>query len=137
MVKKCWKLINDNYETNEKTLKISTNTFAQLIATEEEINIGEKILTIYDIEKEYKVQVCSPEHPRPYYEMRTIIETVPFEELIFDDNECIGICHEELVFLFNDIKKYNQAKYLGEMIVGPDNSISFYDYYHLKVKTND
>ena len=71
---------------------------------------------------------------RVYYEMRSEFQNLSFEELIFSDGECIGVYHDELVFLFDDEKTRSQKKYLGSVPTGHDQEIDYYDYYDLQSK---
>ena len=59
---------------------------------------------------------------------------IGFEELIFEGGKCIGVYHDELIFLIYHEKTYHQKKYLGEMITGPDQAVDFYDYCYLRCK---
>ena len=60
------------------------------------------------------------------------MQSIPFEELIFSDGDCIGVYHEECVMIFADERTHERKKWLGEMITGPDRSVDIYDYYYLR-----
>ncbi|MBE6587560.1 MAG: hypothetical protein E7647_03995 [Ruminococcaceae bacterium] len=124
---KCWKI------TDESTtgIRIGTDAYASLPAAEEEIKAGALCLEKWYVERKYKTQVCTPDHPRPYYDIKSEIRSIRFEELIFKDSQCIGVCHDGLIMLFDDEKTHYREKYLGEMPTGHDQSITFYDYYYL------
>lgn len=129
----CWKLADASMSESD-TLKIGDRLYTRQAPTELEISNGTHGLEVLYIERKYKTQVCSPDHPRPYYDYKIEEQELRFEELIFEDERCIGVYHEGLVFMIYDERTYRQEKYLGEMPTGPDQSISFYDYYYLRAR---
>lgn len=129
---KCWKITDTANITEQPIIHIFSDSFALQDATDDEIKKGEICLTEWNIEREYRVQSCGPDSPNAYFDWRSEMQSIPFGELIFRSGECIGIYHEECVFLFDDEKTHRQKKWLGEWITGPDRSIDVYDYYNLK-----
>lgn len=130
--RKCFK-ITERAETAD-ALHIADSVYVPQDATEEEIKVGGRCLEQWLIERKYKTQICSPDRPRPYYDMVSEILPLRFEELIFDREKCIGVCRDGLVFIFEDKSTHYREKYLGEVPTSHDQSISFYDYYYLRVK---
>lgn len=129
----CWKLADASVPESD-ALKIGDRLYTRQAPTELEISNGSHGLEVLYIERKYKTQVCSPDRPRPYYDYKIEEQELRFEELIFEDERCIGVYHEGLVFMIYDERTYRQEKYLGEMPTGPDQSISFYDYYCLRAR---
>ena len=125
---KCWKITDEA----DAALCIGEEAYALQDATAEEAAVGTDCLEKWYAERQYKVQVAGL--GSVYYEMRSEMQEFCFEELIFNNGECIGAYHDELVFLFDDEKTHYHKKYLGEMITGPDRSIEFYDYYYLHTR---
>ena len=121
-------------EADDKGLRIGDTVYALQDAAEEEIKAGKLCLEKWYVERKYKVQVCEPGRSSPYYDMRSEMQELSFEELIFDGGECIGAYHDELVFLFDDVKTHYMQKYLGEMKISHDQGITFYDYYYLHTR---
>ena len=127
---KCWK-ITDN-SADGAVITIGDNHYTQQTATDMEMVDGELCLAEWVVEREYMVQSCGPDSPRAYCDWRSEMLEIPFEELVFCDGECIGICHNECVMLFDDESTHRRKKWLGEIITGPDMGIDVYDYYNLK-----
>ena len=132
---KCWKMTDGSDADEQKIIHIDGVAYALLFATEEEVEIGTRCLNQWYVERKYKTQVCGPDHPRPYYDMKSEMQELCFEALIFCRGECIGAYHDELIFLFGNEKTHYREKYLGEMPIGPDQAITFYDYYYLHFET--
>ena len=127
---KCWKEIDASNVTEQMVLSISGGTYALLPASKKDIEIGTPCLNWWYIEKKYKTQIAGL--GQVYYDIKSEIQKLLFEELIFKGTECIGVYHDELIFIFDDNKTHYQEKYLGEMPTGPDQGIDFYDYYYLR-----
>lgn len=128
---KCWKIADAIDTTEQKTLRIGEDTYTLLSVTGKEIRVGTDRLCKWYVERKYKTQQCGGGLERPIYPMHSEMQKISFEELIFKGGECIGIYHDELVFLFDDEKTHFQQKYLGEMKISADQGIDFYDYYYL------
>jgi len=131
---KCWRITDGSDASEQKTIRIAEDTYTLQDATEEEVEAGTLCLDRWYVERKYKTQVCEPGRSSPYYDMKSEIHELSFEELIFNCGECIGAYHDELVFLFDDEKTHYQEKYLGEMKISYDQGIDFYDYYYLHSK---
>lgn len=129
----CWKLADASMSESD-ALKIGDKLYTRQAPTELEIDNGSYALSVLYIERKYKTQVSSPDRPRPYYDYKSEEQPIRFDELIFEDERCIGVYHEGLVFMIYDESTYCREKYLGEMPTGPDQSISFYDYYYLRAR---
>lgn len=129
---KCWKPVSEGDSTDERVIKIDGAAYTLQDATEEEIENGRFCLENLCIERQYKTQVAGL--GRVYYDMRSEMPKIGFEELIFGDGKCIGVYHAELIFLIYHEKTHYQKKYLGEMITGPDRSVEFYDHFYLRCK---
>ena len=129
---KCWKTVDGSESAEQKVLQIDGEAYAFQNATEEEIQNGTFCLDNLYIERKYKTQVAGL--GQVYYDMKSEMQELCFEELIFNGEICIGTYHDELVFLWNNEKTHYQEKYLGEMPTGPDQAITFYDYYYLRCK---
>ena len=130
---KCWKPLDGGDADDREILRIGEEAYALFPPTELEIGNGRICLDHLYVERKYKTQVAGL--GRVYYDMRSEVQEIPFEELIFrEDGICIGVYHDGLVFLIFNEKTYDQKKYLGEMPTGPDQSIEFYDYYYLRFK---
>lgn len=128
---RCWKLVQDGDAGEQKILRIDEDTYALRSATGEEIRLGTDRLCKWYVERKYKTQQSGGGLERPIYPMHSEIQKITFEELIFKGDECIGVYHDELIFLFDDEKTHYQEKYLGEMKISADQGIDFYDYYYL------
>ena len=128
---KCYKNLALAEVGNRMVLHVGERFYLLTAATMDEIKKGNEFLAAWRVERQYRVQVCGPDSPRPYYDWRSEAVEIPFEELIFSDGECIGIYHEECVLLFGDPKTHRTPKWLGELITGPDSSVDVYDYYLL------
>ena len=126
-----FKCLKKATEADDKALRIEDTIYTLQDAAEEEIAAGKLCLEEWYVERKYKTQVCEPGRSRPYYDMKSEMHELSFEELIFDGGECIGAYHDEVIFLFNDNKTYDQQKYLGSMKISHDQEIDFYDYYYL------
>ena len=131
---KCWKTANEGDAKEQTLLRIDGEIYALQDAIEEEIETGTHCLETWYVERKYKTQVCGPDHPRPYYDMKSERQELRFDELIFHRGVCIGAYHDGLLFLFEDPKTHYREKYLGEMPTGADQAITFYDYYYLYLK---
>ena len=129
---KCLKQGNEG--VTDKAVSIGENLYTLQEATEAEAEVGALCLSQWYVERKYKTQVCEPGRSQPYYDMKSEMHKLSFEELIFSDDECIGAYHDDLIFLFNDPKAHDQEKYLGSMKVSYDQEIYFYDYYYLHSK---
>ena len=130
----CWKSA-DPSATEGEVLKIGDGVFTRVTPTALMLSNGKICLDVLYIERKYKTQVSTPDRPRPYYDYRIEEQTIPFDELVFNDDEiCIGVYHEGLLFMIYDTSTHYREKYLGEMPTGPDQSISFYDYYYLRMR---
>ena len=129
---KCWKKVGEG--DTEKMLRIAEDVYSLREATDEELAAAALCLDKWYVERKYKTQVCEPGRSRPYYDMKSEVQELCAEELIFNDGECIGARHNELIFLFDDEKTHYQEKYLGAMKVSYDQEIYFYDYYYLHSK---
>ena len=130
---KCWKAVAD-VDGAEAVLRIESDIYALREATADEVCVGRRCLENWYLLRKYKTQVCSPDHPRPYYDFKDEVCEIGFGELIVREGCCIGVYHEGLVFLFEQPSTHYRQKYLGEMPTGPDQAIEFYDYYYLRVK---
>lgn len=128
----CLKPISPSEASGDGALKIDGVFYAVSPATKRELECGSECLAAYFVERQYKTQVAGL--GRVYYDMKSEAQELRFEELIFNGTECIGAYHDEMVFIFDDKATHYQQKYLGEMPTGPDQSISFYDYYYLRTK---
>ena len=128
---KCLKRAN---EGDNEAMRIGENLYTLLDATEDEVEAGTLCLNKWYVERKYKTQVCEPGRSSPYYDMRSEMQELSFEELIFNGGDCIGAYHDELVFLFDDEKTHFHQKYLGEMKISHDQGIAFYDYYYLHIR---
>lgn len=126
---KCWKIAPDSDPGEEKTLRVGEDTYTLQDAAGEEIRIGTGCISTWYVERKYKVQVAGL--GRVYYEMRSEMQKISFEELIFNHGQCIGAYHDELIFLFDDEKTHDQQKYLGSVPISHDQEIDYYDYYYL------
>ncbi len=129
---KCFKKANEG--DTDKAIRIGDILYTLQEATEDEVEKGTPCLVEWYVERKYKTQVCEPGRSSPYYDMRSEMQELSFEELIFDGGECVGAYHDELIFLFNDEKTHYQEKYLGAMKVSYDQEIYFYDYYYLHIR---
>ena len=129
---KCWRKVSGSNVVGQRCFSIGTDAYVFQNATEEEAETGARCLNEWYVERRYKTQIAGL--GRIYYDMRSEMQELHFEELIFNDGECIGAYHDEIVFLFNDEKTHYAEKYLGEMPTGPDQGIAFYDYYYLHSK---
>ena len=129
---KCLKSANTIGHEAEAVIHIGGTAFTLQDATEDEVKVGNACLGEWQVVLEYDVQVCGPGISRPYYDKRYEVIEVGFDELIFAEGECVGIYHEEMIFLFTDESTHRQKKYLGEFIVGPDRTYDAYDHYVLK-----
>ncbi|MBQ8896681.1 MAG: hypothetical protein IJY88_07825 [Clostridia bacterium] len=103
-------------------------------ATEAEIEAGTRCLEKWYVLKKYKKQVAGLHRNVPAYIIEMEDHELSFEELIFMDGKCIGVYHDELVFLFDNKNTHHQEKYMGELPTGHDQSITFIDYYDLCIK---
>ena len=128
---KCLKKAN---EGDTEAMRIGENLYNLQDATEDEVEAGTLCLNKWYVERKYKTQVCEPGRCSPYYDMRSEMQELSFEELIFNGGECIGAYHDELVFLFDNEDTHHQEKYIGELPTGHDQSIEFIDYYDLYTK---
>ena len=128
---KCWKNTDASNLCDQALLRIGESVYTLGEATKDERKKGSQKLSMWRVERQYQVQVCGPDSPRPYYEWRNEVVEIPFEELIFSDGECIGIYHEDCVLLFDDPKTHRRPKWLGEFIIGPDRTFDAYDFYLL------
>lgn len=126
---KCRKIADESSIAEQMIIRIDKDAYALQNATEEEVKAGIRCLDKWYVERKYKTQVAGL--GRVYYDMKSEMQELCFEELIFKGGECIGAYHDELVFLFDNEKTHYQKKYLGEMPTGPDQAIEFYDYYYL------
>lgn len=129
-----FKCLKKATEADDKALRIGDTIYTLQDATEDEIEAGKLCLEKWFVERKYKTQVCEPGRSRPYYDMKSEMHELSFEELIFDGGECIGAYHDELAFLFDDEKTHYIQKYLGEMKIRHDQGIVFYDYYYLHTR---
>ena len=129
-----FKCLKKATEADGKALRIGDTIYTLQDATEEETEAGKLCLDKWYVERKYKVQVCEPGRSRPYYDMKSEIHELSFEELILEGGECIGTYHDELVFLFDDEKTHYMQKYLGSMKISYDQEIDFYDYYYLHTR---
>ena len=129
---KCWKIAPNSDPGEEKVLRVGEDTYTLQDAAGKEIRIGTGCISTWYVERKYKVQVAGL--GRVYYEMRSEYQNFVFEELIFSGGQCIGACHDELVFLFDDEKTHSQKKYLGSVPVSHDQQIDYYDFYELHFK---
>jgi len=129
---KCWKPFDGNEAVQSKVLQIDREAYALQNATEEEVENGTACLDRWYIERKYKTQVAGL--GQVYYDMKSEMRELCFEELIFNGGMCVGAYHDELIFLWSNEKTHYQEKYLGEMPTGPDQAITFYDYYYLRAK---
>ena len=127
----CWKETDVSDGSRQKTLHIGEDTYTLQEATGKEIRLGTDRLCKWYVERKYKTQQCGGGWERPNYPMHSEIQKISFEELIFKAGQCIGIYHDELIFLFDDEKTHFRQKYLGEMKISADQGIDFYDYYYL------
>ena len=131
---KCWRPI-ERVNEGQPTIQIGEDVYALQNATGEEMNAGNACLEQWRVELEYEVMVNEPSLPRPYLDWRRKPQDVPFEELIFCGGECIGVCHDGCIMLFDDPATHRREKFLGEFITGPDRTHIAYDYYYLiKIK---
>jgi len=128
---KCWKIIDKSKVAKQQVIHVGTNTYALQATTEEEIKEGSICQNEWCVERQYEVQVCGLDTPRPYWDKRSEQQSIPFEELIFCDGECLGIYHAECIMLFDNKKTHRQEKYLGEVPLGPESSHYEYEYYCL------
>lgn len=128
---KCWKNIDKIEENWQKTIHVGSNDFALKVATEEEIKKGSACLKQWIVEKRYEVLTSGLNVSTPYINWKTERVEIAFEELIFYNGECVGICHEECIMLFNDKSTHLCKKFLGEFPTGPDRTRYVYDYYEL------
>lgn len=126
---KCWKISPNSDPGEEKVLRVGEDTYTLQDAAGKEIRIGTGCISAWYVERKYKVQVAGL--GRVYYEMRSEMQEIAFEELIFDHGQCIGAYHDELVFLFDDEKTHYRQKYLGSVPISHDQEIDYYDYYYL------
>lgn len=129
---RCWKAAQADAGSEQKVLRLGEESFTLQDATEEQIRQGAERLCNWYLERKYKTQVAGL--GRVYYEMRSEYQNFVFEELIFSGGQCIGACHDELVFLFDDEKTHSQKKYLGSVPVSHDQQIDYYDFYELHFK---
>lgn len=129
---RCWKLAQACDDNEQKVLCIGDKIYTLQDVTGKEIRLGTDCLCKWFMDRKYKTQVAGL--GRVYYEIRSEFQNLSFEELIFSDGECIGVYHDELVFLFDDEKTRSQKKYLGSVPTGHDQEIDYYDYYDLKSK---
>ena len=129
---KCWKISNGNESAEQKILRIDADTYTVQDADAEEIGNGTYCIEKLYVERKYKTQVAGL--GQVYYDMRSEMQELCFDELIFNGGICIGAYHDGLIFLIDNEKTHYQEKYLGEMPTGPDQSITFYDYYYLRFR---
>lgn len=125
----CWQIAQVSDDCEQKTLPIGEDTYTLQDAAGKQIRLGTDCLGKWYVERKYKTQVAGL--GRVYYEMRSEIQKLSFEELIFKGGACIGVYHDELVFLFDDEKTHYQKKYLGSIPISHDQEIDYYDYYYL------
>ena len=129
---KCWKRSVENDTKEQNILRIAGEAYTLQDATEEEAGLGALCLDQWYVERKYKTQVAGL--GQVYYDMRSEMQELCFEELIFSGGECIGVYHDALIFLFDEVKTHYQQKYLGEIPISYDQGIAFYDYYYLHSK---
>ena len=125
---KCWKKAETD-NNGEKSLQVGEDTYTLQDATGKEIQLGLDCRNKWYVERKYKVQVAGL--GQVYYEMRSEMQEIAFEELIFNHGQCIGAYHDGLVFLFDDEKTHYRQKYLGSVPISYDQEIDYYDYYYL------
>ncbi len=114
---KCWKIIDGFKVTQQLKILIDEKAYELQTATKEEIKEG------YLCQLKWRVvRECDQEK---------VMQSVPFDELIFCDGKCIGIYHEEIIMLFDDERTHNQKKWLGEVTISHDQSYDVYEYYSL------
>lgn len=130
-VMKCWKVTEDCADAEQAVMQIGADTYMLQDATAEEIEKGALCLREWGVELLYEVMVSGAGVERPYLDRKAKAESVPFDELIFRDGECIGIYHAACAMLFDDESTHFQKKWLGEFITGPDRTHDAYDYYRL------
>ena len=133
---KCLKIANKPDRSTIDVILIGDCYFALQDATAKEVERGNAALEGWRVERQYQVQVCGPDSPKPYFDWRRETVTIPFDELIFLGGDCIGVCHEGCVMLFDDEKTHRQKKWIGEFVTGPDRGIDVYDYYELIKNTS-
>ena len=126
---RCLKPTNGIDDAEQAVVFLNGTAYTLQDAAEDEVRVGTYCLDKWYIERKYKTQVAGL--GQVYYEMRSELQELCFEELIFCGGVCIGAYHDALVFLFDDEKTHDREKYLGEMPTGPDQGIAFYDYYYL------
>ena len=129
---KCWKIADGSDVGEQAVLRLEEDVYALQDATADEVEAGTRCLATWYVERKYKTQVCGPDGR--YYDMKSEMQELSFEELIFCSGECIGAYHDGLIFLFGDEKTHYREKYLGEMPISADQGISFYDYYYLHAR---
>ena len=129
---KCLKRSNGSDGAGQTALTVDGEMYTLQDASEEEVKVGMLCLDKRYVERKYKTQVAGL--GRVYYDMRSEMQELCFEELIFEGGECVGVYHDGLVFLFGDENTHYKEKYLGEMPTGPDQGIAFYDYYYLRFR---
>ena len=103
---KCWRVTDSSVVAEQKIIRIAEVTYTLQDASEEEIAIGTRCLNSWYLERKYKTQVCEPSRSTPYYDMKSELQELDFEELIFSNGACIGAYHDELIFLFGDEKTH-------------------------------
>ena len=130
---RCWKRAV-SYEIGEKdeVLTFNGEPFTRQAPTPLEKSNGEICLKMLYIERKYKVQ--SAGLGKVCYDYKTENLDLKFDELIFEDEICVAVYHDGLIFLLSDGEDHCTEKYLGEMPTGPDQSVLFYDYYYLRVR---
>ena len=131
----CYKPLRTESGASDAPFRIAGVPYAQNTVTEEERAACARPLAEYYVERRYKTQVAGL--GQVYYDMKSEISELTFEELILLDGECIGAFHAEHVFLFADERTHSVQKYLGEMPTSADQGIPFYEYYDLCRRRTD
>lgn len=132
MKNKCWKITDKSKLFNKQNLQLGSNIYTLQTATDEELGKGILCLQQWKVEYQYEVQVCDSDSVHPHYDKKIELQDITFEELIFSNDECIGIFHKECLMLFDDENTHGHKKYLGEIPISHDQSHDVYDYYTLK-----
>lgn len=127
---KCLKSIEPTL-SDANSVRIGKHFYALKDASENDIKKGTACLELWRVEYEYEVMVSGGNTSHPYIDKHRETVSTPFSELIFLNDDCIGIYHEKMAFLFDDVKTHHQKKFLGEFITGPDRSRYVYDDYYL------
>lgn len=84
---KCLKKAN---EGDTEAMRIGENLYNLQDATEDEVEAGTLCLNKWYVERKYKTQACEPGRSSPYYDMRSEMQELSFEELIFNDGDYTG-----------------------------------------------